>query len=68
MHFHQVLGDDRPGQRGAEQVAALVLGVPGDGRENEVADELLAQIVDEDLLDAELLGLLPCRLELFALT
>ena len=46
------LGDQRPRDRGAEQILALIERVGAEHREDEVADELLAQIVDEDLLDA----------------
>ena len=48
---------------------ALVERVGAEHREDEVAHELLAQIVDEDVLglDAEHLGLLARRLELLAL-
>ena len=63
------LGDQRPGDRRAEQVMALVVRVGAEHREDEVADELLAQVVDEDVLglDAEHLGLAPGRLDLLAL-
>ena len=63
------LGDQRPGDRGAEQILALVERVGAEHREDVVADELLAQIVDEDVLglDAEQLGLAPRRLDLLAL-
>ena len=54
----QALGDQRPGDRGAEQVDALVERVHAEHREDEVADEFLAQILDVDFLDAEHLGLL----------
>ena len=55
-----LLGDQRPGDRGAEQVLALVLGVGPEHREDVVAHELVAQVLDEDVfrLDAEQLGLL----------
>src|SRR3970282_1609784 len=61
------LGDQRPRDRGAEQVLALVLGVGPEHGEDEVAHELLAQVVDEDPTDAELPGLSPRRRELLAL-
>src|SRR3546814_4980057 len=61
------LGDQRPGDRGAEQVEALVHGIGAEHREDEVADEFLAHILDEELPDAEHLGLLACRFQLFAL-
>ena len=63
----QALGDQRPGDRGAEQIDALIEGVGAEHREDEVADELLAQILDVDLLDAEHLGLAARRLQLLAL-
>ena len=63
----QALGDQRPGDRGAEQIDAFVQGVHAHHREDEVADELLAQILDMDFADAEHLGLAPGRLQLLAL-
>ena len=63
----QALGDQRPGDRSAEQVDALVERVHAEHREDEVADELLAEILDVDLLDAEQLGLLARRLQFLAL-
>ena len=65
----QPLGDQRPRDRGAEQIEAFVLGVGAEHREDEVAHEFLAQILDEDVLrlDAEHLGLGARRLELLAL-
>ena len=46
------LGDQRPRDRGAEQIQPLVERVGAHHREHIVADELLAQIVDEDMLVA----------------
>ena len=65
----EALGDQRPGDRGAEQILALVLRVGAEHREDVVADEFLAQVLDEDVLglDAEQLRLAPRRLELVAL-
>ena len=40
--------------RRAEQVLAFVQGVGAEHREHEIAHELFAQVVDEDLLHAEL--------------
>ena len=56
----EALGDQRAGDRGAEQVEPLVLGVGAEHREDEVADELVAQILDVDVFGAhaEELGLL----------
>ena len=45
----QALGDQRPRDRGAEQVFAFVDGVGAEHREHEVAHEFLAQVVDVDL-------------------
>src|SRR5258705_447789 len=61
------LGDQGPGDGGAEQIDAFVERVRPEHGEDEVAHELLAQILDEDLLDAEHLGLLARGLELLAL-
>ncbi len=44
-----LLGDQRPRDRGAEQVDALVQRVGAEHREHVVADELLAQVLDEDV-------------------
>ena len=65
----QPLGDERPRDRGAQEILALVLGVGAEHREHVVAHELLAQVLDEDVLglDAEHFGLLAGRLQLFAL-
>ncbi len=64
----QPLGDQRPGNGGAEQVDAFIDGVGAEHREDEIADELLAHILDIDVLDAEHLGLLAGRLQLAALS
>ncbi len=61
------LGDERPGDRGAEEVRALVERVGAKHREDKVADELFPQIVDEDLRRTHHQGLLARRLELLAL-
>ena len=63
----EALGDERPGDRGAEQVDALVERIRAEHREDEIAHELLAHILDVDFLDAELLGLAARRLQLLAL-
>ena len=63
----EALGDERAGDRGAEQVDAFVERVHAEHREDEVAHEFLAQILDVDLLDAEHLGLAARRLQLLAL-
>jgi hypothetical protein len=43
------LGDQRPGNRGAEQVDAFVDGIGPEHREDEIADEFLAHVLDEDV-------------------
>ena len=45
----QTLGDQRAGDRGAEQIVAFVAGVGAHHREHEIAHELFAQIFDEDV-------------------
>jgi hypothetical protein len=61
------LGDQRPGDRGAQQIDTLIQGVGAEHREDIVADEFLAQVLDIDFLDAHHLGLGARRLDLFAL-
>ena len=60
-------GDQRPRDRRAEQVDALIERVGAKHREDKIADEFLAQIVDIDFLDAEHLGFLARRFQLLAL-
>ena len=64
-----LLGDQRPRDRGAEQILALIERVGAEHRKHVVAHEFLAQILDEDVLrlDAEQHRLLARRLELLAL-
>jgi hypothetical protein len=64
-----LLGDQRSRDRGAEEVDPLVDGVRPEHREDVVADEFLAQILDVDVLglDAEEFGLAAGRLQLLAL-
>lgn len=63
------LGNQRPSDGCAQQVVALILGVGAEHREDEVAHELFAQVVDEDVLglDAQFQGFLARRAQLFAL-
>ena len=61
------LGDQRPGDRCAEQIDALIERVGAEHREHVVAHEDVAQVFDEDLLDPGLLGLGPRRFQLLAL-
>ena len=65
----QSLGDQRTGDRGAEQVLAFIDGVGTEHREDEVAHELLAHVVDIDVLrlDPRLQRLGARRLEFLAL-
>ena len=64
-----LLGDQRPRDRGAEQVLAFIDGVGAEHREHEVAHEFLAQVLDEDVfrLDAGAQRLLARGAELLAL-
>ena len=64
---HLVLGDQRPRDGGAEQVVRLVDRVRPQHREAVVLGELLAQVLDDDLVGAALVGLLLDALELVAL-
>ncbi len=63
----QVFGNQRTGNRRAEQIDPLVNGVGAEHREDEITHELFADVLDENFLDAQHLGLLARRLELFAL-
>jgi hypothetical protein len=66
-YFNQPLGDQRAGDGGAEQILALINRIGAEHREDEIAHEFLAQILDIDVLDAEHLGLFARRFQLFAL-
>ena len=61
------LGNQRAGDRGAQQILPLVQRIRSEHRKNEIADESFAQVIDEDFLHAEHLGLLACRPKLLAL-
>src|SRR5713101_10074543 len=61
------LGDQRPRDRGAEQVAAFIKGIGAEHGKNEVADELFTQVFDEDFAGADFFGLLLDRSQFFAL-
>jgi hypothetical protein len=63
----QTLGDQGPRDGGAEQVEPLVERIGPEHREDEVAHEFLAQVLDVDLLDAQHLGLLARRLQFLPL-
>ena len=65
----QALGNERAGDRGAEQVVAFIAGIGAHHREDEIAHEFLAQVVDVDVLglDAHQFGLGAGRGEFLAL-
>ena len=65
----QLLADQRAGDRGAQQIDALIGGVGAEHREDVVAYELLAQVLDEDVLrlDTEQQRLLAGGLQFLAL-
>lgn len=63
----QVLGDQRAGNRGAEQVDAFIDGIGAEHREDEIAHEFFAHVLDEDFLDAQHFRLLAGRFKFFAL-
>src|SRR3989338_1878846 len=65
--FNQALGDQRAGNRGAQQVFAFVDGVGAEHRIDEITHEFFAQVVDVDFLDAHGLGLGACRLDFLTL-
>ncbi len=65
--LHLVLGDDRPRQRGAQQVLVLVHRARLDRREDVVGQELLPQVFDDDFARAGLVGLLDHGIEVVAL-
>src|SRR5690606_26643409 len=60
----QALGNQRTGDGGTQQVFAFVDGVGAEHREDEIAHEFFAQVVDVDFLDAHGLGLGAGRLDL----
>ena len=67
--FDLALGDQRPGDRRAEQVFALVDGVGPEHGKHEIPHEFLAQVINIDIfrLDPELQRFAPRRLQLLAL-
>ena len=62
-------GDQRTGDGGAQEILALVDGIGPEHREDVVAHELLAQVLDEDIFgfDTEFQRLFSGRFDLFAL-
>ena len=63
----EAFGDERPCDRGAEEIFPFVEGIGAKHRKHEVAHEFLLEIVDVDLFDAEHPGLGAGRLQLLAL-
>ena len=66
--FNESLGNERPRDRGPEQVDPFVDGVRAEHREHEVGDEFLFEIIYVDLPDAQVFRLAPRRFQLLALT
>ena len=66
-NLDEALGNQRTGNRGAEQVDALIDGIGTEHRKDKVADEFFSHILDEDFLHASLFRLQACRFKLFAL-
>jgi hypothetical protein len=55
--FHLFLGDQRAGDGGAEEIAAFVDGIGAEHGEDEIADELFAQVFDIAFAGAGFAGL-----------
>ena len=66
--FDLALGDQRPGNRGAEQIAALVKGVGPEHGKDKVAHKLFTQVVNVNFARPDLGGLVLNRGEFLALT
>jgi hypothetical protein len=66
-NLDQPLGDKRTGNRRTQKVDAFIKCIGPEHREYEIGDELLAQVLDVDFLDAQHLGLAPRRLQLITL-
>ena len=67
-NVHHPAGDHRAGERGTEQVDALVDGVALDGRVDELVDKLGLQVLEEELGRADLERLGARGLEVLLLT
>ena len=65
--FDLPLGDQGPGDRGAQKIRPFIERIGPEHGKDVIADEFLAQIFDEDLACPHHLGFFPGRLELFAL-
>jgi hypothetical protein len=66
-NLDQPLGNKRTGNRRAQKVDPFIKCIGPEHREHEIGDELLAQVLDIDFLDAQHLGLAPRRLQLITL-
>ena len=68
-NLNLALGNQRPGNRGAEQIKPFIQGIGAHHWEDIIAAEFLADILDEDMLflDACEPRLLPCGFNLLAL-
>ncbi len=65
--FNEVLGDQRAGNRCAEQVDAFINGIGAEHRKDEIAHEFFAHVLNEDFFDAQHFSFLACWFKLFAL-
>ncbi len=63
----EALGDQGPRDRGAEEIEPFILGIGAEHREDEVAHEFFAQVLDVDAFHARAFSLAARRLELLAL-
>ena len=61
------LCDQRARDRGAEEIDAFIERVRAEHREDIVTNEFLAEVLDEDLADAQHLGLGACRFDFLTL-
>ena len=66
--FDLALGDQRPRDRGAEQISAFIQGVGAEHRKHIIAHEGFAQILDIDFRHTHHFRLGAGRFDLFALT
>ena len=67
--LNKTLGDQRTRNRGAQQIEALIDRIGAEHREDEIADELFADVLDKDVfrLDAQKLCFFARRLQFLAL-
>ena len=66
-NLDEMLGNQRTGNRRAEQINAFIDGIGAEHRENEIAHEFFAYVLNEDFLDAQHFRFLACRFKFFAL-